>query len=449
MQVKTRSVQPTIEFRDDSPQQREHVNTEVDLLLFDRWGRQSRHPIRFATTTIGSPSSDYLPDIEVVDPKDPKIRVELQWKDSRLFLLNKSGYLQTLVNGLGTSHRELYDRDHVQIAHVSFRVAGLRAPLAVLEGYTAPHEHQRWVLSEGPNLVGRAGSRPNQIELNDPTVSRGHAQLQVVEHGVSLECETSSSQTKVNSRALARGEILTLRDGDLLQFGRQILRIRMSEEVRSVGVPLELAVLSLKVVCPVSTTTPQRRSLYREAYDCLLEQVPSTVVTDRRASVASLTSISGIRGRQGSWHWLPFLGETLYAVALPRVNLEGPVDRLARLAKQCQASWNERKLDSRGISLVMGLHIGTADIQPPLENYASSSRTIATAEALANMVAPGQSKFVISRAAWQSSKLINSTQRIGLTKVWGHWTPVEAYYAHTLENQNSEHPELLQKTSKD
>lgn len=416
----------TVEFSEEFLGGRDPVNTEVDLLVYDVWGRSSRYPLKYDLTNIGTPVPGYSPDIELQDPKDSKVRVELRWDSGRLFVLNKSLHLQVLVNGQASTHRELYDRDNVQIGGLRFKVVGLRAPVAMLEGYTPPHDRQRWMLKEGLNQLGRGGSRPNEVELDDATVSRSHATLRVREDGVSLENETPKSVTKVNSRRVAQSQVVDLGDGDLLQFGRQLLRIRMSKEVRTVGTPIEIAVLGVRITCDPALHPADKKLRYRQAFECLMG-----LYSPNR----DIGSPAEIRDQKG-WDWLPYIGGNAYAIAEPQSEMEPPSDRLVILAKGFLERWIEKGLDSQGVHLAVALHLGTADQQPPSHDYATARRTIETVDALLGLVGSESSRFVISRAGWQACRILTTTQRIGVTQVWGHWTPVEAYFADLTRATN-------------
>jgi adenylate cyclase len=73
--------------------------------------------------------------------------------------------------------------------------------------------------------VGRAGRRENQILINDRTVSREHAVLTADAQGYRLRVEASSAPTYLNGNPV-EGEA-ALKDGDLLQFGNQLVRLQI------------------------------------------------------------------------------------------------------------------------------------------------------------------------------------------------------------------------------
>ena len=75
--------------------------------------------------------------------------------------------------------------------------------------------HRRHVLVTGPNTVGRDPG--SMIVLNDPSVSRRHASLEVVGDAVTLTDLNSRNGTTVMEQRVT-GPVV-LRDGDEIEFG--------------------------------------------------------------------------------------------------------------------------------------------------------------------------------------------------------------------------------------
>lgn len=114
-----------------------------------------------------------------------------------------------------------------QLLHVGTSVyrMGYSPVLAYLEGLTPPHRGECWPLSGESLTVGRPGRRPNDISLVDPTVSRAQASISYAKGCFTLTCEAKAT---VNGR-LVDGKTL-LRNGDLLGFGRQLLRFQSAQD---------------------------------------------------------------------------------------------------------------------------------------------------------------------------------------------------------------------------
>jgi len=87
----------------------------------------------------------------------------------------------------------------------------------------ATHKHP---LSEEPQLIGR--SERAAINLRDPSVSRRHARIEVINDEVYLEDLASKHGTFVNSKRVKRAQ---LKVGDLVVFGlAEVLRLEESAE---------------------------------------------------------------------------------------------------------------------------------------------------------------------------------------------------------------------------
>lgn len=389
----------TISFHDESRRARQAVNTGVDLILYDAWGRPETYPVDHDQFAIGTPSDAFHPDIPLRDRRDPQIRVTLNWLDGQLFLSNESPTLEVQVNQQATTRRELFDGDCISVGRTQFRVVGLRSPVATLEGYTHPHSGQRWLLDVGRNAVGRKGQRVNQVELEDGTVSRAHATLVITDYGVTLEAETKSSQSKVNGQPVPPGTPQDLKDGDLIQLGRQVFRLRLLGR-RSVvkGAGHQAGVLCVRFFC--NAPLAERASHYLRAYSAIWERPAGGLST------------------------LPHQGDVLVYTALGHT---APVDRLVEFAWGIRAAWREEH-----VQVTMAVHAATADVQPPLPDFASVRRCLAVADKLSGLPARQGAHLVVSRAAWEASQVVTTAQRIGSVYVLGESTPVEAYFVDTL-----------------
>ncbi len=71
--------------------------------------------------------------------------------------------------------------------------------------------------TEGSWLVGRTSRA--QIDIDQPTVSRQHAEIHCVEGVFSVGDRASYNGTMINHHVLEAGEALELRNGDVVIFG--------------------------------------------------------------------------------------------------------------------------------------------------------------------------------------------------------------------------------------
>ena len=84
---------------------------------------------------------------------------------------------------------------------------------------------RRFPLRELPMTVGKLKGRVS-IELTDSSVSRIHARLLVSEGGIHVLDLNSRNGTIVNGRKLSPNESAAIREGDLVQFGRERFTLR-------------------------------------------------------------------------------------------------------------------------------------------------------------------------------------------------------------------------------
>lgn len=114
------------------------------------------------------------------------------------------------------------------LQHVFWVVDVRNSYLGQLEGHSGDYKGTFWNLGFRPYKVGRRGStRHNDIELNDPTVSRVQATLFPEDSGeMYLLSETSKSPVRVNDKEVALEQKVRLNSGDVVVFGQLTFRYR-------------------------------------------------------------------------------------------------------------------------------------------------------------------------------------------------------------------------------
>lgn len=204
------------------------------------------------TSTLGSPA---LPEplavfeLQVTTPQASQRTLTLQEGSQHLDALfpgGQDGWQVTVREGgvflertRGEAQLEFQGRHHARHAfqagdcfrllqHVFWVVDVRNAYLGQLEGHSGDYKGTVWNLSFRPYTVGRrSSSRSNDIELNDPTVSRQQATLSPEHSGeMVLLSETSKSPVQVNGHALACDEKIRLQSGDVVVFGQLTFRYR-------------------------------------------------------------------------------------------------------------------------------------------------------------------------------------------------------------------------------
>lgn len=101
--------------------------------------------------------------------------------------------------------------------------ANLGADILIDKG---PDKGKEFTLHKQVTTLGRAGSRKNDIELNDETVSKEQASIyfDAQKKEFSIANESGTNPTKLNGQAIA-GPTLLVNDA-LIEMGRSILRFR-------------------------------------------------------------------------------------------------------------------------------------------------------------------------------------------------------------------------------
>ena len=82
---------------------------------------------------------------------------------------------------------------------------------------------REFALKSGENTVGRENA---DVLLSDNTVSRKHAKITVADGRVLVQDVGSANGTRVNGRHLAQGDVVEIRDGADLEFGRALLKYK-------------------------------------------------------------------------------------------------------------------------------------------------------------------------------------------------------------------------------
>ena len=338
----------TLEYYDEAGK-RTALPAGLDLHVLDGEGRGRRYPVAFTPFRLGTVTPAFQPDAEL---EGSELCAVLEHAEGRLSFTNHSVGVRAFVNRTPVEQVELYDGDVIQLGGSWLRVEGLPRALATLEGYTGAHAGQRWVLREGANRLGRNGKRPNEVELDDGTVSRAHATITVTADGAFLEADQGTALTRVNAVDVPVGETRSLADGDLLQLARQQFRFRLAQ----------------------STSAVRRRE--RTSVSFLAHgEGPSSY---QRV----LTELHRQPWPEGA-RWLPFLGEEW--------TLEGPP---SLLHAALEVYGRLRALPEVRVSV--GAHIDSG-VAPALARRA-------------------EGRFLITRAAWEKWDGLVSARRFGVVR---------------------------------
>ncbi|NMB75889.1 MAG: FHA domain-containing protein [Myxococcales bacterium] len=107
-----------------------------------------------------------------------------------------------------------------------------QAPVPLLVGTRGPTKDIEIELDEGDNSIGRD---PNStVAIEDPSISRMHARLQIQAGRFTLIDMRSSNGTFVNNKRIEQVDLVS---GDVLRFGNLEFRFLYGEPVRPSGMP--------------------------------------------------------------------------------------------------------------------------------------------------------------------------------------------------------------------
>jgi DNA segregation ATPase FtsK/SpoIIIE, S-DNA-T family len=132
---------------------------------------------------------------------------------------------EALNEGLPLGEAGIRWGDRLMLARVisePTRIGGTARVELVITG--GPCAGQRWELGDGSYQLGRDPS--SAICVLDPSLSRRHLEVVVKAAGVSVADAGSSNGTAINGEALPAHSLRAVREGEELELGRTLLRIR-------------------------------------------------------------------------------------------------------------------------------------------------------------------------------------------------------------------------------
>jgi class 3 adenylate cyclase len=193
-------------------------------LLIDEGGQARRVPLCYSYLTLGRDASDRRCDLQLNCSEVQGRQAMLKLVKGQVFFTNLNLQVTCFVNGEECGFCQLHDGDQLRVGRTTITLIALKEAVAFLEGYTEPHRKQHWTLSPGLTHLGRSGRRSNEVELQDPTVSRQHACIESHNGVFMLRLEDGQGATWVNAEPVE--SLKVLHDEDLIQVGQQLLRFR-------------------------------------------------------------------------------------------------------------------------------------------------------------------------------------------------------------------------------
>jgi class 3 adenylate cyclase len=197
------------------------LQTGFDLVVLAPTGSKGI-PVLYGRVLLGGAGAKPV-DVELAGLDNRE--ATLTFQAGKLFLTSRPEGAPSFINDHPTRFGEVKDGDEIRLGEHRLQVRDSRLYPASLETY--PHPTRRWVLLAGSNGVGRPEKRVNQVELEDPTVSRVQASIDWQDGKFVVRSE-SPSPTRVNGERVEENSSAALADGDIVQFGKSLYRFRRS-----------------------------------------------------------------------------------------------------------------------------------------------------------------------------------------------------------------------------
>ncbi|MBS2035952.1 adenylate/guanylate cyclase domain-containing protein [bacterium] len=198
------------------------IETDLEVLVVDPQGRESIWPITRASMQVGSAANPRPNDIILDGPGAAERQSVLQIRNQAVMFLNFDQSNPARKGGQPITYCEFLPGEEIEVGGYRLRLQKHLPAAASLVGYSHPYRGRRWLLRSGSNMIGRSGKRDNQVVLEERTVSRTHATLSGEGDHYVLHNECDPSATFVNGHPVKVDT--ELKDGDLIQFGAQIVR---------------------------------------------------------------------------------------------------------------------------------------------------------------------------------------------------------------------------------
>lgn len=202
--------------------------TGVELCLWRGSELVGRRSLDRPQLGLGGEGSDW-----VVGPELAKNLWKIVHRSGRTYFVGSDKGSPAYRNNSESStlYSELAHEDELRLGPYRLQISTQATSPACLEGFTSPHLSTRWALPPGTTTLGRTGAG---ICLEDGTVSRVHASIRSHGGQFLVQAHSQRSETRLNGILLEVGAEAELRDGDLLNLGRQVLRFQLSN-LRSEG----------------------------------------------------------------------------------------------------------------------------------------------------------------------------------------------------------------------
>ncbi len=395
---------------------RQWLRTGYDLLVIGPDGER-RVPLCYSHMTLGSPGRK-VNDVVLDGPRVANRQGLLKLIQGQVYFNNIHPQFETRVNGEAATFRQLQPQDEIVFGNFTVRLERLRENVAFLEGYTDPHRRQHWTLATDHTTIGRAGKRQNVITLDDPTVSRVHATIEVQEDVFVLRPE-SDNPSWVNAEEVENLRIL--KDEDLIQVGQQLLRFRTYKATTRPRalIPKEATILfsdiwdytRLAESRPLEETISQLNEVYKSLGKVIVDHqgILMTYLGD------AMMAVFGAQPERADKH------HAIHAV-------EAGLEMLERLTDLNQA-WSSSEQPSLriGIGIASGeVMVGDVGVTGHRE-FAAMGDTTNVASRIEKLTREFDAQILIASSTEARLEGRFHTQSLGTTEIKGRRRPVEVF----------------------
>ena len=399
--------------------EREFTRTGFELLISTGGEEEPiRFPIWYENVTVGGPQVPDA-DIKLENAEIGGWHGSFHFRQGGLFFTNSDSSVPVTLNEEAVSFAPLENGDTLSVSNYLILVRNLDEKLAVLESCSEPHRGRMWGVGSEALTIGRGQEkRHNNVDLDDVTVSRAQATVRKEdEGGFVLFPDTRNSPIRIN------GEIVTgpcdLENGDLLQFGQQLLRFR------------------------VNSVEKKRRELITQEATILFADVwdYSTFAEGRplEDTIMQMNEFYAGLGKVIEHHngvLLTFLGDAMMAVfGTESSSTDAPLSAVrAALAMQARlidlnSAW---KTQGRP-SLRMGVGINTGEVMvgdvgfTGKFEFAAMGDNTNLAARVEKLTREYESNIIVTESTREALGSSFFLRELGLTKVKGRVTPVRIF----------------------
>ena len=240
------------------------------------------------------------------------------------------------------------------ISKISDKLVPQKAALVVIYGAELGRKYD---LAENKLVVGRSSAA--DIQVDQESVSRHHAEIQTVGEAVEIEDLKSTNGTYVNDEAVEGA--YTLRNGDLVKIGRTIFKYIAGGNIESAYHDEIYRLTTIDGLTQISNRRFFEESLEREVSRChrykrelslvLMDIDHFKNVNDTHGHLAGdhvlKTVAAAIRGRVRREDIFARYGGEEFALLLPELDLEGArttAEKTRKLVEDLVVRWEDKKL---------------------------------------------------------------------------------------------------------